>query len=156
MRRSTAILASVLALLLLCAGVFWFGGRLQVAVQVVTAPASEHQKAVRSIQSLYRQGTLPLMFLSEMPGDLTQCTLEDVTLTLTNPGLLDAEWLYIQPEAAPGDIAVYALSGEGEPVPARGQFTANLKLLTTGGGTRRYKIQYYVYGIKREILVTAP
>ena len=76
-------------------------------------------------------------------------------MTLTNRGLFPAEWLHITMEGAPGDIAVYAVTGEGSDVAPRDSATVNLKLVTTAApaAPRRIVIQYYVHGMKREITV---
>ena len=54
-----------------------------------------------------------------------------------------------------GDIAVYALTGEGSDIAARDSGTVNLKLITTApaDARRTIRVQYYVYGMKREITV---
>jgi hypothetical protein len=101
-------------------------------------------------------GTAPQVLdggsLSEDPSPYT---LMDVNVTLANRGLFPAEWLHISMEGAPGDIAVYAVTGEGSDVPARDSGSVNLKLVTTASpdAPRRIAIQYYVHGVKREITV---
>ena len=79
----------------------------------------------------------------------------DINVTLSNRGLFPAEWLHISTEGAEGDIAVYAVTGEGSDVAPRDSATVNLKLVTTAApdAPRRIVIQYYVHGMKREIIV---
>ena len=79
----------------------------------------------------------------------------DVTIALKNRGFFPAEWLHIEAKPADGDIAVYALTGEGSDVPVRDENTVNLKLITTApaDAMRTVRIEYYVHGMKREIVV---
>ena len=52
-------------------------------------------------------------------------------------------------------LTVTAVTGEGSDVAARDSVTVNLKLVTTAApdAARRIAIQYYVHGMKREIIV---
>ena len=79
----------------------------------------------------------------------------DVTVTLQNRGLVPAEWLHVGVVPAEGDIAVYALTGEGGDIAPRDSGTVNVRLITTArpDAARAVTIQYYVYGMKREITV---
>lgn len=153
MRKSTIILISVFALLLLCAALFLLGGTLSAEVSAVTAPADKYPRAFASIQQILRSDAAPQRFSDALPADAAACRLEDVTLTLTNHGLMDAEWVSVSVEPAPGDIAVYSITGEGDTIPARGRGTVNLKLIASASetGARTYRIEYYVYGMKRVI-----
>ena len=101
-------------------------------------------------------GSAPQSFGSaELTKDPSAYTLVDINVTLANRGLFPAEWLDIRAEAVPGDIAVYALRGEGGNIAARDTGTVNLKLITTAAAdaVRKITIQYYVHGMKREITV---
>ena len=156
MHRSTMILSIILALLIAGAIVFWTGGSLSTDIDVVTASAAEHPKALRSIEQVLGQSAAPQLLTDHVPDDLSACRLEDVTLRLHNPGFIDAEWLYAWVEAAKGDIAVYSVSGEGGTVPALGDAEYNLKLVTALGGPRVLHLEYYVYGVRREIRIDMP
>ena len=155
MQRSTVILSIVFALLLACGGLFLLGGTLSATLQVTTASAADYPKALQSIRGILTAGTAPQRFSEPLPADPADCQLEDVTITLANRGLLAAEWVSVSVEGAVGDIAVYSISGEGDTVPARSLGNINLKLISLKGsdGLRIYRIQYYVYGMKREITV---
>ncbi|MBR6221460.1 MAG: hypothetical protein IKQ80_12925 [Clostridia bacterium] len=61
----------------------------------------------------------------------------------------------ISTRGAPGDIAVYAVTGEGSDIPARSRGQVNLQLITTARAdvSRDVIIQYYVHGMKRTITV---
>lgn len=156
MRKLTILLAIVLALLLGFAGWFYLGGTLRSEVSVQSARAADYPEAFGAIRSLVTGGAAPQMLgggaLSEDPSPYT---LIDINVTLTNRGLFPAEWLHITVEGAPGDIAVYAITGEGSDVVPRDSATINLKLVTTAAADapRRIVIQYYVHGMKREITV---
>ena len=156
MRKLTILLAIVLALLLGFAGWFYLGGTLRSAVAAQSAPAADYPEAFGSIRSLVAGGAAPQVLgggaLSEDPSPYT---LMDINVTLTNRGLFPAEWLHITMEGAPGDIAVYAITGEGSDVAPRDIATVNLKLVTTAtaDAPRSIVIQYYVHGMKREITV---
>ena len=100
-------------------------------------------------------GRLPCVFSEIRRQDPAAYTLADITVTLTNRGLFPAEWLDIHAEAAPGDIAVYSLTGEGSDIPARDTAQVNLKLVTTAmpDAVRDITIQYHIHGMQRTITV---
>ena len=156
MRKLTILLAIVLVLLLGFAGWFYLGGTLRGELSVQTARAADYPEAFGAIRSVLEGGVAPQVLdgggLSEDPSPYT---LMDINLTLANRGLFPAEWLHIQLEGAPGDIAVYAVTGEGSDVAPRDSATVNLKLVTTAAtdAPRSILIQYYVHGMKREITV---
>lgn len=155
MPRSTVILAIVFALLLTGAGLFLLGGTLSARVESVTAAAADHPDAFEAIRDTLDAGTAPQVFSEGLPANAAACRLENVTLTLANRGLFDAEWVSVEVEGAAGDIAVYSVAGEGKTVPARTLGTINLKLiaLPSSAGSRVYHVEYYVYGMKRSIAV---
>ncbi len=156
MRKLTALLIMALALLAGFAGWFYVGGTLRAQVAIQTAKAGDYPEAYGAIRALLASGSAPQNFTAaELPEDPTGFTLVDARITLSNRGLFPAEWLDIRAEAAPGDIAVYALTGEGSDVPARDSATVNLKWITTApaDAERTIRIQYYVHGMKREITV---
>ncbi len=156
MRKLTALLTLVLVLLAGFAVWFYVGGTLRAQVAIQTAKASDYPEAYGAIRSLMASDSAPQTFTAaDLPEDPTGFTLVDANIQLTNRGLFPAEWLDIRAEGAPGDIAVYALTGEGGDVPARDSATVNLKWITTGSADaeRLVRIQYYVHGMKREITV---
>lgn len=155
MPKSTLILGIVFVLLLTLAGLFLLGGTLSARIEVVSATASDHPRAFEGIRKIVEGGQAPQTFQEPLPVDPAECKLEDVTLFLANRGLLDAEWVSVTVEGAPGDIAVYSISGESETVDARTIGTINLKLISlqSAAGSRTYHVQYYVYGMKRTIAV---
>jgi len=152
MRKSTMILGSVFLLLLMLTVLFLAGGTLSARVDVMTANASEYPKAYASIQSVLQSGA-PQLFFNTLPEDPANCRLEDVTITLNNRGLIPAEWISVNVTGAPGDVAVYSITGEGSSVAGRSTGTVNLKLVSLADSRpeRTYHIQYYVYGMKRSI-----
>ena len=156
MRKLTAVLVVVLVVLAGFTVWFYLGGTLRAQVHIQTARASDYPEAYGAIRDLLASGSAPQAFADpNLPEDASGYTLVDVNLTLTNRGLFPAEWLDIRAEAAEGDIAVYALTGEGSDVPARDEDTLNLKLITTApaDAVRTIRIEYYVHGMKREIVV---
>ena len=155
MRKSTMILGTVFLILAMAAALFLVGGTLSARVDVMTASGAEYPKAYASIQGVLRAGA-PQLFSEGLPEDPAACRLEDVTITLSNRGLFPAEWISVSVDVAPGDIAVYSITGEGSTVYGRSAGTVNLKLvsLASQSGQRAYHIQYYVYGMKRQIDVT--
>lgn len=156
MRKLTALLTVVLVLMLGFGGWFYLGGTLRGEVAIQSAPAADYPEAFGAVRSIVEGGTAPQVLdggsLSEDPSPYR---LMDVNVTLSNRGLFPAEWLHISMEGAPGDIAVYAVTGEGNDVAPRDSVTVNLKLITTAApdAARRIAIQYYVHGMKREIIV---
>ena len=156
MRKLTALLTIVLVLLLGFGGWFYLGGTLRGEVSVQSARAADYPEAFGAIRSLVTGGAAPqVLGGSALSEDPSPYTLIDINVTLTNRGLFPAEWLHITVEGVPGDIAVYAITGEGNDVAPRDRSTINLKLVTTAAtdAPRRIVIQYYVHGMKREITV---
>ena len=156
MRKLPALLILVLVLLAGFAAWFYLGGTLRAPVAIQTAKAGDYPEAYGAIRELLASGSAPQSFMStDLPEDPTGFTLVDANIHLTNRGMFPAEWLDIRAEAAPGDIAVYALTGEGGDVAARDSATVNLKWIPTApaDAERVIHIQYYVYGMKREITV---
>ena len=156
MRKLTLVLAILLALLLGFTAIFLAGGTLTAQIYIQTAGAAEYPEAYGAIRDLLASGSAPQVFADALPGeDPSPYTLVDISLRLSNRGLFPAEWLDLSAEPAEGDIAVYALTGEGSDVAARDTGTVNLKLITTApaDAMRDIHIQYYVHGMKREITV---
>ena len=154
MKRLAILLGAILALMLTLAGVLWVGSGLRAQSRILTARADAYPEVFESIQSVLRSGAAPQVFEQGALGDAGNYTMMDVTLSLTNRGFLPAEWLHMSLVAQPGDIAVYSLSGEGTTLPARSDGTLNLKLITTKPGEERaVELEYYVFGVKRQVTV---
>ena len=155
MKKLTAVLAVIFVLMLIAAGLFYFGGRLSADMVIQTADAADHPEAFESVRALLEADSVPQRFSDAPLGDADQYTLVDITIRLRNRGLFPAEWLYITTDGLPGDIAVYSVSGEGSDIEARGSSQVNLKMITTAPPDvpRQCVVQYYVYGSKREITV---
>ena len=151
------ILCLILVLMLAFAAFFFAGGTLTASASSISAAAADYPEAFDAIRSVISTDTAPQLLSTEALGDAADYTLVDVNITLSNRGIFDAEWLNIQLEGAPGDVAVYSLTGDGLDVPSRSSAQVNLKLLTRApaNATRRITIQYYVYGISRSVHVTA-
>ena len=151
------ILCLILVLMLAFAAFFFAGGTLTASASSISAAAADYPEAFDAIRSVISTDTAPQLLSNEALGDAADYTLVDVNITLSNRGVFDAEWLNIQVEGAPGDVAVYSLTGDGLDVPARSSAQVNLKLLTRAPAntTRQITIQYYVYGISRSVHVTA-
>lgn len=157
MKPLNFILLLILILMLLFGAFFYAGGTLSAQVSGVSAAAADYPEAFDSIRGVLSAGTAPQLFSDEVLGDAANYSLVDVGITLSNRGIFDAEWLNIEVSGAPGDVAVYSLTGDGQDVPARTSASVNLKLVTRApaGTTRKISIQYYVYGISRSITVEA-
>ena len=156
MRKLTAILIVILVMMAGFTAWFFLGGTLRAHVHIQTASAADYPEAHGAIRELLAAGSAPQLFDDPaLAEDAEVCTLVDVNITLTNRGLFPAEWLHISAAPAPGDIAVYALTGEGSDVAPRGVATVNLKLITTApaDAERDITVQYYVHGMKRQITV---
>ena len=153
MQRSTIALASVLALLAVLAVAFLWGGTLSARVEAATALASDYPEAYTAVRDELTVGGAPQLFSRPLPDDPALCRLEDVTLTLYNPGLIAAEWVSVSVEGADGDVAVYAVTGEGDTVYARSAGTLNLKIVACADGQRDrvYHVEYYVFGMRRRV-----
>lgn len=154
MKKVNAFLAVVLFLMLAFVAYFMIGGTLRPQVSVASAPAMDHLDACASIQNIVNSGAAPQQF-QPLPSTPEGCTLVDATITLSNIGLFDAEWIDISVKPAEGDIAVYSLTGETSSLPSRTYGQVNLKLLTTApaGTTRTVTLSYYVFGMMRQIEV---
>ena len=156
MRKLTAVLAVILLLLLGFAAWFWLGGTLRADVAIQTARAADYPEAFAAIRDLLESGSAPqVLGGGAVSEDPSAYTLADIRVTLTNRGFFPAEWLDIRAEGIEGDIAVYALTGEGSDIAARDRGQVNLKLITTArpDAERNIAIQYYVHGMKRTITV---
>ena len=153
MRKLAAVLGTVFFLMLTFACVFYFGGTLKPQVRITTADAADYPEAFSAAKAIVDGGSAPQSFTSVALGAAAQYTLVDVNITLANRGFSPAEWLDIRVEPAAGDVAVYSLTGEGSTLPGRSMDLVNLKLITTAraDAARAYCIQYYIYGMKREI-----
>lgn len=156
MKKLNIFLLIVLLLMLSCVAYFFVGGTLKAQVSVATAPASDHIDACKSIQNIIASNAAPQQF-AQLPSTPDGCTLVDVTVTLTNNGLFNAEWIDISVTPADGDIAVYSLTGEGSSLASRSSGQVNLKLITTApaGTPRRITLSYYVFGMLRTVVVDA-
>ena len=157
MKPLNLILCLILVLMLAFAAFFFAGGTLATSASSITAAAADYPEAFESIRGVISSDTAPQLLSNEALGDASGYTLVDVNITLSNRGVFDAEWLNIQVEGAPGDVAVYSLTGDGLDVPARTGAQINLKLITRApaGATRKITIQYYVYGISRSVTLEA-
>lgn len=155
MKKLNIILLVVLILLVAFVAYFFIGGTLQAQPQAATAPAADHPEAFASIQNILSSGAAPRQF-AESPASAEGCTLADVTITLSNYGLFDAEWIDVSVIPAAGDVAVYSLTGEASSLPARSTGQINLKLITTAapGVQRTVQIHYYIFGMLRSISLT--
>lgn len=147
----------ILVLILAFCGFFYTGGTLQAQVSSISASAAEYPDAFSSIRSVIATGTAPQVFTADALDSPENYSLVDVSITLTNRGVFDAEWLNIQVEGITGDVAVYSLTGDGSDVAARSTGQVNLKLITRAPAQslRNISIQYYVYGISRTIHLQA-
>ena len=126
---------------------------------VHSASAADYPEAYQSIRGVLRSGAAPQVFADpDLPEDPDGYALVDVTIELYNRGLFPAEWLDVAASPAPGDVAVYSLSGEGTSLPARSEGQVNLKLITAAdpGPGRTVTVEYYVFGVKRRITVAPP
>lgn len=155
MKALNVFLMIVLILMLAFGAYFLIGGSLKTEVSIATAPAAEHLDACVSIQNIINSNAAPQQFTA-LPSTPESCTLMDINLSLTNAGLFDAEWIDVSVAPAEGDIAVYSLTGESSTVPARSVGQINLKLITTTpSAPRKITLNYYVFGMMREIAVEA-
>ena len=157
MKPITVILSLLLVVMLAFCAFFYVGGGLRHDVRSISASAASYPEAFKTIADTIANGSAPQVFSTELPDDASRYTLFDINATLTNCGIFDAEWLNISVEPAPGDVAVYSLSGNGMDVAARSSQQINLKLITRAGNAskRRITVQYYVYGISRTIAFDA-
>ena len=153
MKRLTSILFITLLVLAAFAFLFLAGGTLKAELSPVSAAATEYPQVFESIRVVLESGAAPQVFAEGVPDAPDGLRLEDVTITLSNRGIFDAEWVSVEVAPAPGDLAVYSLSGEGSTIRARTIGTINLKLLSRMdvSGPRTYRVQYYIYGTKRTV-----
>lgn len=149
------ILLMILVIILGFGAYCYLGSALQPTVTCVSAAASDYPDAFDSICSVIERGSAPQTFSEDIPDDAANYSLLDISVTLRNRGVFDAEWLNITLEGIPGDIAVYSLTGNGTDIAARSTGQINLKLITCAdvNAARNLSIQYYVYGISRTVTV---
>lgn len=156
MKPFNVVLSLILVLLLAFGAFFYAGGTLRADASSITASAADYPEAFSSIESVLSSSTAPQIFSTDPLGDAANYSLVDISVTLTNRGVFDAEWLNIQLGGVTGDVAVYSLTGDGADVSARSSAQINLKLITRAPASmqRELTIQYYVYGISRSVTVT--
>lgn len=156
MKPFNVVLCLILVLLLAFGAFFYAGSALRADVSSITASAADYPEAFASIENVLASNTAPQIFSTDPLDDAANYSLVDVSVTLTNRGVFDAEWLNIQLGGVTGDVAVYSLTGDGSDVPARSSAQINLKLITRAPASmhRELTIQYYVYGISRSVTVT--
>lgn len=156
MKKLNVLLSIALILLLGFVAFFFIGGTLRSAVSVATASASDYPEVCTSIQSIVDSGAAAQKF-SDLPESMDGCTLIDMTISLSNYGLFDAEWIDVSVSPASGDLAVYSLTGESSSLPSRTMGAVNLKLISSAPAdtTRPITLSYYVLGMKRSITVYA-
>jgi len=154
MKKLNIFLMIVLILMLAIVAYFFIGGTLHAKATLATAPASDYPDVCTSISSIVNSGAAPQQF-TVLPSSPKDCTLVDMTISLTNPGFFDAEWIDISVSPASGDIAVYSVTGESESIPARGTGHINLKLVTSApaDAARKVTMSYYVFGMLRSISI---
>lgn len=154
MKKLNVVLLIVLILLLAFVVYFFVGGTLGTRASVATAPASDYPDVCASITNIVNSGAAPQQFAA-LPSSPEGCTLVDMTVTLSNRGLFDAEWISISVEPAEGDIAVYSMTGESSTLAARSSGQVNLKLVTTApaGTARKVTLNYYVFGMLRSVTI---
>ncbi|MBQ3574459.1 MAG: hypothetical protein IJA26_02230 [Clostridia bacterium] len=155
LKPSTIILSLILIVIIAFGAFFYAGGTLQAQVSCISANAGDHPEAFVSIQNVLQSNSAPQLFSTDPLGDPANYSLLDISISLTNRGIFDAEWLNIQLAGITGDVAVYSLTGDGTDIGARSSGQVNLKLLTraSADSPRSVSIQYYVYGISRTITV---
>lgn len=153
MKPATVVLSLILILILAFGAFFYTGGTLQAQATSITAGAAEHPDAFESIKAVLASGSAPQLFSTDVLDNAANYSLVDLSISLTNRGIFDAEWLNVQLQGVTGDIAVYSLTGDGTDVAARSNSQVNLKLITRApaDSPRSVSIQYYVYGISRTI-----
>ena len=154
MKKLNIVLQAILILLIAFVACFFIGGTLRAQPRKAAVAAADQPDAFASIQTILASGGAPRQF-GEAPSSADGCTLMDVTITLSNYGLFDAEWIDLTLAPAQGDIAVYSLTGEASSLPARSTGQVNLKLITTAAADapRTVEIRYYIFGMKRSITV---
>ena len=111
MKKLNVFLLIVLILMLAFVAYFFIGGTLHAQTSIATASASDYPDVCKSITNIVNSGAAPQQF-AELPASPNGCTLVDMTISLTNPGLFAAEWLDFSVAPANGDIAVYSMTGE--------------------------------------------
>lgn len=155
LKKLALVLAVILALMLGFAALFYYGGELEAEAHVAVARAADHPEAFEAVRAIVENGAAPQTFDGAPLGDVSRYLLVDVNIDLGNRGFFPVEWLDLRVEPAAGDVAVYSLAGEGGSIAPRTLDRVNLKLITAAApdAARAVRIQYYVYGMKREIEV---
>lgn len=155
MKPLNVLLCVVLVACLAFGAFFLAGGTLRADVNRIYANASDYPEVFASVQDVIAANSAPQLFSADPLDEPGNYSLMDVTVSLSNRGIFDAEWLNVCLEGVAGDVAVYSLTGDGSDVPARSSGQVNLKLITRAPADvrRNLSIQYYVYGISRTINV---
>lgn len=154
MKRLNQILIVLVAAIAIFCIVFHFSGNLKVEVSGVAASAADHVDTYNSVLEILKAGTSPQTFTTEIPSSPDDIYLVATTITLSNKGFLDANWVEATVVGASGDIAVYSLTGANCDIPKGGTDTLTLKLISrTPSEIRKMMISYYIMGVQRTITV---
>ena len=156
MKALTIALSVIAALLIALIAVFLLGGALGVDVSVTTLPAAQDAlnfaAAVESVQG----GACSATFAAMESEDAADHTVTAVTVTFTNSGIFDAEWLTFEVVPGAGDVALWSQSAEVVDVPARSREALTLSLLSRADvpvAGRTLEVEYYVLGMRRTMSV---
>lgn len=155
MKPFNVVLCLILVVLLAFGAFFFAGSTLRADVSRISASAADYPEAFASVKNVIAADSAPQLFSTDPLDAAENYSLVDITVSLTNRGIFDAEWLNVQLEGVTGDVAVYSLTGDGSDVLSRSSGQVNLKLITRAPDdvSRSIRIQYYVYGISRTITV---
>jgi len=154
MRRFPTFLCTVFCLCALFTIYFFLGGTLVGDAAIMSAPASEYPEAFSVIDRMVQQGACPQATGTEALGDSSAYTLIDCSLDLSNWGIFDAQWLEIELIGAPGDTAVYSITGYGDDIGRFSTGNVNLKIITTTPDSpRSIRIGYYILSMHRHITI---
>lgn len=156
MKRTNLVLAAILILILIFCIILTAGSRLKTEISYVSAASSEHPETYITILDILENGIAPQQFTNVIPDSDAGISLLSISVTATNPGLLDAEWLQLSVEPASGDIAVYSVSGTDTDIAAGESSTSTVKLITrTPDEKRKIHLTYYILGKQKSITINA-
>lgn len=155
MKGFSIALAVVLALLIICGGVVYFGGALKAEVYAPSVAAAQQQDAFASVKAIIESGGAPYLYSQEALASADHYTLVDISISLKNSGFLPAEWLTVEIVPASSDVAVYSIAYPATDLPARASASINLKILTRDAqASRTVFVNYYVFGMKRTCTIS--
>ena len=149
MKWARFILTIPVLLLTAVFGYLYWGAHAEIAVNVQTAPAQEHQATYDSVVTAVQTGIAAEVFSTEPFTGAENYTLVSVQVKMKNPGALPMEWVTCEYDSRMGDIAVYEIEGLPQDIASGEEITFFVRVIRRNDASADFPnitITYYVAG----------